>query len=442
MHRAASEIDLRIELCLLRRIEHALAEVGIESHVMLLEMPSSGPAPRQRAVSMTMAQALRDLNQHLTDCATQTEQKLSHIEGIKEGIRDTQDAVIVLPRRMGEMCDEEFVLSIRRALFKAVTTRLLTSVMVGCGEAITEETVKLVRRLEIEDAKKYWESCELTSKILRDYDVAALKAEGDRLRAKFLVEAGLEPPQVLRMIDCKATCEEHQVVLRDWADCVQELGYSAISHTYGQDIYGAFDCVCASICNGEVPRCACGPCPHDPAAATNEANATQSRAVQDILNMCDILRVAGVDYAWHDGVCIAQHDEAEVTETIEHIGWIFSIARETIVFLHYVGKPMAPIRHGTIHDEITCRWHTRVWTLQEAALSKHRRSCVRLGSSPISACKSLEELEMMVALWYNDEFGRVEVIEEDRFYMILYELHFIVNSLYIKLKRLSQSMMA
>eukprot|EP00250_Pteridium_aquilinum_P012364 c20681_g1_i1 orf=222-833(+) len=174
---------------------------------------------------------------------------------------------------------------------------------------------------------------------VQNIDVAGMKAKGNRSREDFLEKAGFRPPQLLRLIDCKSTCEEEQVVLVGYdRDDDQQQCSSAISHTYGMDVYGVFDCECTSKCLANVPRCSGKPCPQH-----LESTDPRNRVVKDILNMCAILWEAGVEYAWHDGVCIAQHNPEEVDDAIKHMGWIYAHARETIVFLHYVGTPP----HGT-----------------------------------------------------------------------------------------------
>lgn len=253
---------------------------------------------------------------------------------------------------------------------------------------------------------------------------------GDKKRAQFLATANLCVPQVFRVIDIEATCSRGHVTLLDYhREQVSACGYSAISHTYGLEVYSIFDCQCACVFSSSnatiPPRCWDQPCPH---MAPGEVKEQRDRVVNDILRMCDILSKAGVRYAWHDGVCIAQHDDKEVTATIQSMGWIYSTAIETIVFLHYVGKPMAPISpHGSGYD-LVCRWHTRVWTLQEASLSKKRRYCVRVCTSPVCfqgfyrSCHTLKKLvrkmkefEETVALWYRVDSSEVDVITEEKF---------------------------
>lgn len=262
----------------------------------------------------------------------------------------------------------------------------------------------------------------------------------DCARERFMTRAQLDPPQVLRMIDIEATCRQVQqdqlqrVVLIDyWDDRVQEAGYTAISHTYGMDVYKVFDCVCTTECYAKVhPRCSDRPCPHHEAhqnASSDVESEKRDRVVRDILGMCATLRAAGVTYAWHDGVCIAQHNESEVEETIKHIGWVYASANDTVIFLHYVGNPMAPIKHGVVLSELTSRWHTRVWTLQEAALSQCRRYCVRVGSTSFSDCQSLEEFEKKIALCYEDGFSKVEIVEEERFFEDVKEMERVLRFL-------------
>ncbi|MCO5577529.1 hypothetical protein L7F22_031360 [Adiantum nelumboides] len=256
------------------------------------------------------------------------------------------------------------------------------------------------------------------------------RREGEKRRAQFLATAHLQPPQVLRVIDIDSTCSRRHVTLLDYRN-VQDLarGYSAISHTFGLDVYSVFDCQCASDFssnNASVPpRCRDHPCLHN---ITGKCKDQRDKVVNDILGMCHILRKAGVAYAWHDGVCIAQHNDKELTATIESMGWIYSMAQETIVFLHYVGKPMAPVSPRGSECELVCRWHTRVWTLQEAALSKKRRYCVRVCNPPprfqssYRSCNTLKKLvrkfkefEEAIALWYSFESSEIDVITEERF---------------------------
>ncbi|MCO5581725.1 hypothetical protein L7F22_035614 [Adiantum nelumboides] len=258
----------------------------------------------------------------------------------------------------------------------------------------------------------------------RSIDVEVLKAEGERCRREFLEKARLEPPSQMRLINCQATCEENQVVLMDW--CIDEpVEFAAVSHTFGMEVYAVFDCECTTKCLTKVPRCSEKPClRHD------SDSDPRNRVVQDILNMCAILKSAGVEYAWHDGVCIAQHNEDEVVDTIKHIGWIYSHARETIIFLHYIGTPMAPIK---LDGDLKSRWQTRVWTLQEAALSRRRRYCMRVVSGSTGemsftwdGCKSLQEVEDMIASWYRDDSSEVAVIEEEEYWKMIVELDSLI----------------
>ncbi|KAI5081322.1 hypothetical protein GOP47_0004505, partial [Adiantum capillus-veneris] len=266
------------------------------------------------------------------------------------------------------------------------------------------------------------------------------KAEHARLRQEFLTRARLQHPQLLRLIDIDATCRQgrRRVVLIDyWADAgtVQQVGYTAISHTYGMDIYKVFDCPCASECSAnERPRCSNEPCPHHDDASSLVGVAgheKHKRALNDILRMCDILSKAEVKYAWHDGVCISQHDEDEVNETIKHMGWIYANANDTVIFLHYIGNPMAPVGSSKYFNELCCRWHTRVWTLQEAALSKCRRYCVREG--PLGDCQIMEEFEEKIAQWYGDDSSTIKILEEERFFEFVKEIHRVLCSVCLNL---------
>lgn len=253
------------------------------------------------------------------------------------------------------------------------------------------------------------------------------KAEHACLRDKFLTRAALQPPQMLRVIDIEATCRQGEsVVLIDYCadDSVQQVGYTTISHTYGMEIYEAFDYPCASECSAKIcPHCSNKACPHQDYASSlvGASSEKQKRVVNDILSK------TGVNYAWHDGACIAQHDEAEVEETIKHMGWIYANAKETVIFLHYVGSPMAPIRNSNDRNELCCHWHTRVWTLQEAALSKCRQYCVRVG--PLGDCQSMKEFEEKKALWYGDDSSTIEIMEEERFFEFVKEIHTVLCSL-------------
>lgn len=279
------------------------------------------------------------------------------------------------------------------------------------------------------------------------------------LRDEYLGEANLQVPKVLRVIDINATCKSGAVVLRDFWE-QRAAGYAAISHTYGMEVYTVFDCRCTSkfmICSERAnvvpPRCSFkNPCPHETPGPLRDA---RNRVVNDILGMCGILRDAGVKYAWHDGVCIAQHDKDEVNATILCMGWIYSEAMETIVFLHYVGRPMAPIApRGSSVYEPTCRWHTRVWTIQEAALSRSRRYCVRVcRNSPLALqpladgechdaaeyeCK-VKEFEDRIGLWYKEDQSTVDVILEETLNDLLDKLTSALKALQFEGERLQIS---
>lgn len=421
LHQEANEMDLSIELHFMAQIEQALCEVmQHKTCAMLSATAACGEFCLNSRLSSEIIHLLSEVNHHVLQCAQYQEEDTDislPISLVEHASRHT----IVLPSRMGDLCSQEFASSIVEALRAGVVTRLLKG---GYGHAKRRE--QLISSSNRPDHKGAWEGISMD---VSEFDVAASKAEGDLSRLEFLRELRLGPPKVLRVIDCQATCKANQVVLRDWEDsCVQAMGYTAISHTYGLDVYTVFNCRCATNCLAEEPRCSLGCCPHDP-AASDAATTKHRQVVQDILNMCAILREAGVDYTWHDGVCIAQHKDSEVEDAIDHMGWIYSNAKDTIIFLHYVGKPMAPIRPSNDVDEMTSRWHTRVWTLQEAALSNCRRYCVRVGTTPLGDCKSAEEFQMKLALWYNDEFSKIEVIEEERFFEIVKSMNLILNSL-------------
>ncbi|KAH7280698.1 hypothetical protein KP509_36G009900 [Ceratopteris richardii] len=185
-------------------------------------------------------------------------------------------------------------------------------------------------------------------------------------------------------------------------------------------------------------------CPHHEMGCSKEKQ-TRDRVVGDILRMCAILHKAGARYAWHDGVCIAQHDDAEVRATIERIGWVYAYCTETVIFLHYVGQPMAMLRPGDLMMEeswpcdlntLIPRWQQRAWTLQEAALARKRRYCLRVASSPlmvdVANIHSLEEFERMVEQWYDDDMSHIEVMEESMFIRMLVDLLRALHHLYCR----------
>lgn len=204
-------------------------------------------------------------------------------------------------------------------------------------------------------------------------------------------------------------------------------GYCAISHTYGMYVYEVFDCGCAAKCKAKVARA-------DPAKTPckglHDDSALQQRVIGDILAMCQLLlQAAGVRYAWHDGVCIAQYDEEEVRHFIRHMGWIYANADSTIIFLHYIGRPMAPIGPGIPPFDLISRWQTRVWTFQEGALSHRRRYCVRTGCS-LRECSNLREFEDILASWYEEGGSNsIEVLEEYQFWDLVEEMLEVLSGL-------------
>ncbi|MCO5610187.1 hypothetical protein L7F22_064423 [Adiantum nelumboides] len=245
-------------------------------------------------------------------------------------------------------------------------------------------------------------------------------------RLDLVQKLDLHPPKFLRLIDCKSSVQQGQVIL---VDLSEEMGYTALSHTYGMGVYEVFDCPCASDYRGAYkPRCnpALNCCAMQGGEQTSETSdvkvddLTHKKVVGHILRMCETLLQNGLatNYIWHDGVCIAQFDASEVQQTIEHMGWIYANAFETVIFLQYAGAPMAPIRPD---GDLVARWHTRVWTLQEAVLSPARRYCVRLGHNLIGddgikkRGQTFAEFKANLAAWYEEETSTVCVLEEKRF---------------------------
>eukprot|EP00250_Pteridium_aquilinum_P035273 c9054_g1_i1 orf=1-1299(-) len=218
-----------------------------------------------------------------------------------------------------------------------------------------------------------------------DLNVEALKSECALKRdeaAQRLSEPG--PPPQFRLIDCKSTCDRKRVVLVDWLHD-EQYRYTAISHTWGEDAYAVFNCECACDCSRcIIPR-------YDsrtkPCSGTEAHDPLHTEVIGGILKMCERLMGAGCEFLWHDGVCIAQHNEEEVTETIRHMGWVYANASDTIIFLHNVGNPMSLL---PLQKPYKTRWNTRVWTLQEAALSRRRRYCIRL----VHFCKPPDDFFM------------------------------------------------
>ncbi|MCO5592694.1 hypothetical protein L7F22_046697 [Adiantum nelumboides] len=218
----------------------------------------------------------------------------------------------------------------------------------------------------------------------------------------------------------KSVKESAQVVLTDYRhNEVQKVGFSAISHTYGMEVYDIFNCQCTTKVSSVYmnPRCLVGLCPHDSTVSVKSSR-TRDRVLNDILSMCENLCKAGVEYAWHDGVCICQHDDEEVKEMIKCMGWVYAYAKETIIFLHYVGKPMAPIGPGDGVNELICRWHTRVWTLQEGALSNRRRYWVKDFAAKdeymeLSTIQSFERQEQPAGLARALFSANASLLEED-----------------------------
>lgn len=249
--------------------------------------------------------------------------------------------------------------------------------------------------------------------------------ERESCRQHFLERVGLSAPAFLRVIDCQRSVREGAVVLIDWdlSPGIHSVGgYTAISHTYGMEVYEVFDCACATKCFCLKQRASptktpckghfCDPHP-----------LLQTQKISDILTMCRQLLQGGCLYAWHDGVCIAQFDKEEVSHFIQHIGWIYAYAQDTVIFLHYIGQPMAPIAAGPHAIDLISRWQTRAWTFQEAALSKRRRYCVRNGLK-LTACRSWAELEFkLVSLYEPSSADAIDIIDEKEF--LDYVLHLL-----------------
>ncbi|KAI5068728.1 hypothetical protein GOP47_0017073 [Adiantum capillus-veneris] len=248
-------------------------------------------------------------------------------------------------------------------------------------------------------------------------------------RDKFV--AGLLPPQHMRIIDCHQSLQEGVIVLIDWHPAMKKSAYTAISHTYGQDVYKVFDCGCATRYTGSVKARAnlakilCN------GHSGLDDEEKQSRVISDMLYMCRILvEKGGVRYAWHDGLCISQYDEEDVNDAIGHIGWIYTNAEDTIIFLHYAGQPMALIGTGYGHIPLKSRWHTRAWTFQEAVLSKCRRYCVLQSTGSLGGCSDWQDFEDRLPLCYGSSM--VHIVSEAEFFHSIILLHTQLRELYRK----------
>ncbi|KAG6038208.1 hypothetical protein E4U41_004460 [Claviceps citrina] len=104
---------------------------------------------------------------------------------------------------------------------------------------------------------------------------------------------------------------------------------------------------------------------------------------QTILDAMWLTKKLGIRRLWVDRLCIAQDDDKERMEHIEHMAYIFSNAYLTIVAAHgdvHTGilplDPRRPLRNprqgSREHDELlqASKWNTRAWTLQERIYSR------------------------------------------------------------------------
>ncbi|GAB0131625.1 hypothetical protein EsDP_00000087 [Epichloe bromicola] len=104
---------------------------------------------------------------------------------------------------------------------------------------------------------------------------------------------------------------------------------------------------------------------------------------QTILDAIWLAKKLGIRHLWVDRLCIVQDDEADKTEHVEHMAYVFSNAYLTIVAAHgnvHTGilalDPRRPIRThkpGNLeHEELllASKWNTRGWTLQELIYSR------------------------------------------------------------------------
>ncbi|MCO5575529.1 hypothetical protein L7F22_029330 [Adiantum nelumboides] len=265
-------------------------------------------------------------------------------------------------------------------------------------------------------------------------------------RASFVESLPMGAPPHFRLIDCQETLKRGSIFLVDWQ---QGIPYTAISHTWGLPVYAALDCPCATDQNSSITKVRCNPklcCPQ---------TAEHQRIIQGMLCMCKRLHyVADVNYIWHDGVCIAQYDEKELYEAMKHMAWVYGNAKETVIFFHYVGKPLVPVApledveyslfayekiqaimrrlSSLVHrifpsrsdavKQLLPRWFSRAWTYQEAVVSPKRRYCIRLGDvDRLASCWTWADYEMRLKEWDEDETA-VKVLEEEEFVNVLHKL--------------------
>ncbi|MCO5563105.1 hypothetical protein L7F22_016741 [Adiantum nelumboides] len=142
---------------------------------------------------------------------------------------------------------------------------------------------------------------------------ALMETSAWQRRLDLVQKLDLHPPKFLRLIDCKSSVQQGQVIL---VDLSEEMGYTALSHTHGMGVYEVFDCSCASNYRGAYkPRCnpALNCCAMQGGKQTGETSdvkvddLTHKKVVGDILRMCETLLQNGLatstfgmmGFAWH-----------------------------------------------------------------------------------------------------------------------------------------------
>jgi hypothetical protein len=103
-----------------------------------------------------------------------------------------------------------------------------------------------------------------------------------------------------------------------------------------------------------------------------KTNNIRSCYASSFLSMLNVCKEMNISYVWIDVVCVEQEDGAKKTMQLAEMGHYYSHAKRCIVF------PDGLNMYTTLTTSTggIGRWYTRVWTVQEGALTRNKKAFV------------------------------------------------------------------
>jgi hypothetical protein len=136
----------------------------------------------------------------------------------------------------------------------------------------------------------------------------------------------------------------------------------------------------------------------------------------DLTTAAKCIYKVGYEWCWIDNICIDQNSIEEKQREITSMGLYYRSAMKCLVFtggLHNVGE--------IVYNNYTVpRWHNRVWTLQEAVLSKDAAYVYRVDNisnlTTPTRLNKMRERQIKISCSWADDGKHYLIIDKDNVY--------------------------